>query len=92
MTVLRGKNVEKEINSVELVPGDVIVVKDSMNLPCDLLLLSGSCIVNESMLTGESIPIFKNSISESAQLFDFNDSYKHILRGGTVVEKTRSHN
>ena len=66
MTVLRGKNVEKEINSVELVPGDVIVVKDSMNLPCDLLLLSGSCIVNESMLTGESIPIFKNSISESA--------------------------
>lgn len=31
-------------------------------LPCDLVVLAGSCIVDESILTGESIPLIKDSI------------------------------
>lgn len=40
--------------SRELVPGDVFEFSDpSLNqVPCDCVLLSGDCIVNESMLTG----------------------------------------
>jgi P-type E1-E2 ATPase len=40
-----------------LVPGDIVSVTGSENTtcPCDLLLLSGSCVVNEAMLTGYAI-------------------------------------
>lgn len=51
----------KEVGSGELVAGDIYEVSDpSLNtVPCDSILLSGDCIVNESMLTGESVPVSK---------------------------------
>ncbi|KAL2429098.1 cation-transporting ATPase [Exophiala dermatitidis] len=54
--------------SSELVPGDVYEVSDpSLSvIPCDSLLLSGDCIINESMLTGESIPVSKIPIVDEA--------------------------
>lgn len=39
--------------STELVPGDVIIIPtNGMIMPCDAVLIHGTCIVNESMLTG----------------------------------------
>lgn len=55
----QDENNLKEINSAALVPGDVIEVPENCIMPCDAILLTGSCIVNESMLTGESIPVMK---------------------------------
>jgi cation-transporting ATPase 13A2 len=45
-----------EADSSDLVPGDVYEVSDHnlTILPCDSLLLTGECIVNESMLTGKN--------------------------------------
>lgn len=58
---MRDKNIDnlKSIDSSELVPGDIIEIPEQTLIPCDLALFSGSCIVNESMLTGESVPVIK---------------------------------
>lgn len=39
------------------------------NIPADILLVQGTCIVNEAMLSGESTPLLKESI----ELLDSND-------------------
>ena len=54
-------------------------------MPCDLVLLSGSCIVNESMLTGESIPVIKNSLPFVSDKYDPLIDQKYTLYGGTKV-------
>jgi cation-transporting P-type ATPase 13A2 len=73
------------MDSVHLVPGDVIEVPENCSIPCDLVLLTGSCIVNEAMLTGESIPVIKNSIPYTNDIFDPVGDNKYILYGGTKV-------
>ena len=76
----------RSIDSKELVPGDVIILPQNSNLPCDLILLTGTAIVNEAMLTGESIPVLKTSIPVvSNELYREKESDKHTLFGGTKV-------
>jgi cation-transporting ATPase 13A2 len=86
------------VDSTELVPGDVYEVTDpALNqFPCDSLLLSGDCIVNESMLTGESIPVSKIPVSnQSLDLLDLSASAvhpevaRHMLFSGTKIIRAR---
>ena len=58
---LRTDNGFIKTKSTELVPGDVIKI-DRLVLPCDLILIAGSAIVNEAILTGESIPVMKTQL------------------------------
>jgi len=53
-----GKEVEISIEDVEV--GDVIVVKPGEKMPVDGEVIEGTTSVDESMLTGESIPVEKN--------------------------------
>lgn len=50
-----GGREECVVASSRLVPGDVLVLPpDGCVMPCDAMLIAGSCIVNESMLTGNT--------------------------------------
>lgn len=68
-----------------MVPGDVVEIPENSTMPCDFILLTGSCIVNESMLTGESIPVIKNSLPFNNDIYDVNSDSKYTLYGGTKV-------
>ena len=86
----RGQAVYKEIHSDELVPGDVIVVPESTKMPCDAIQLTGSSIMNEAMLTGESIPIIKNPLPKvDKEQYDPEEDKNYTLYSGTEVIQTR---
>ncbi|MBM3899751.1 MAG: copper-translocating P-type ATPase [Gemmatimonadetes bacterium] len=50
---------EREVAIDEVVPGDVVAVKPGERIPVDGVVLRGESAVDESMLTGESIPVAK---------------------------------
>ena len=50
---------EKEIPVEQVVKGDIFVVRPGENIPVDGIVKEGSSAVNESALTGESIPVDK---------------------------------
>lgn len=57
-TVLRG-GVEREIPVEEVVTGDTIIVKPGQRIPVDGKIIEGFSAVDESAITGESIPVEK---------------------------------
>ncbi|KAK9463437.1 uncharacterized protein V1516DRAFT_661568 [Lipomyces oligophaga] len=80
-----------EIKTDEILPGDLVSIvrtKEESGLPCDLLLISGSAIVNEAMLSGESTPLLKESIQlrPADETLDLKGLDKNSeLYGGTKV-------
>ena len=50
---------EVEIPVEEVLPGDVVIVKPGQTVPVDGVVLEGQSAVDESALTGESIPVEK---------------------------------
>lgn len=86
------------VGSGELVPGDIYEITDPnlTQFPSDSLLLSGDCIVNESMLTGESVPVSKVPATDDT-LRDMNLSAsqvmpevaRHFLFCGTKIIRAR---
>jgi len=57
-TVLR-ENQEIEIPVEQVVVGDIVIVKPGQRVPVDGIVESGNSSVDESALTGESMPVFK---------------------------------
>ncbi len=60
------------IENTQLQSGDLVLIKTGEQVPADCKILWGSCSVNESILTGESMPVEKNK--------------KDILIGGSLIE------
>ncbi|MGO3018759.1 MAG: heavy metal translocating P-type ATPase [Anaerococcus sp.] len=51
---------EKIVKVDDLKVGDTIMVKPGESIPVDGLVVSGSSVVDESAITGESMPVYKN--------------------------------
>jgi len=58
--VLRGGE-ERTVPVEEVVPGDIVLVRPGDNIPVDGTVAEGESTVDESMLTGESLPVFKTA-------------------------------
>jgi cation-transporting ATPase 13A1 len=79
------------LQTTDLLPGDVVSVvrqTSETSVPADILLVRGTCIVNEAMLSGESTPLLKESIEllEGADRLDVDGTHRNaVLFSGTKV-------
>lgn len=61
------------VESSQLRVGDLVLIRTGEHVPADCKILWGECSVNESVLTGESLPVEKVA--------------KNNLTGGSIVER-----
>ena len=59
IALVERDGVEVEIKIEDVKVGDILIVKSGEKFPVDGEIIYGSCLVDESMITGESIPISK---------------------------------
>ncbi|KAL8822994.1 MAG: hypothetical protein Q9191_006282 [Dirinaria sp. TL-2023a] len=95
--VFREKSWE-QMTSDKLLPGDLVSVgrtKEDSGVACDMLLVEGTAIVNEAMLSGESTPLLKDSIQlrPGDSIIDPEGLDRNaFLYGGTkVLQVTHGH-
>jgi cation-transporting ATPase 13A1 len=97
-----GQNGWTQISVSELVPGDIVSCKhysisqrskrshqkeQQLNrIPADILVLAGDAVVDEALLTGESIPQLKGALEEAFNgNLDLQEHKECILWGGTTL-------
>lgn len=54
-----GEIIEVQVSALK--HGDNLIIKPGVRIPADALIISGESQVDESMLSGESLPVFKHS-------------------------------
>lgn len=85
-TVLRdGQEVEVPVEEVQV--GDLIRVKPGEKVPVDGIVTEGNSTVDESMLTGESIPVSK-SIGDEVIGASLNKTGSFILKATKIGKDT----
>jgi Cu+-exporting ATPase len=57
-----GKIEEVPFHKIQI--NDILIINTGDKIPTDGIILSGTCLVNESMMTGESMPVNKKSGDE----------------------------
>ncbi|MFW5689974.1 MAG: HAD-IC family P-type ATPase, partial [Spirochaetota bacterium] len=63
--LVRRDGAVREVDSAEIVPGDVVILEAGRVVPCDLRLVETANLkVEESALTGESVPVEKAASAE----------------------------
>ncbi|KAH0473901.1 MAG: uncharacterized protein KVP18_002356 [Porospora cf. gigantea A] len=88
---VRRDDIWVHVSNDDIVPGDLFAIyaknnKDTDTIPCDALLLAGEAVLNECLLTGESVPCLKNPVDGlDESTLDINGSKASVLFAGTSL-------
>ncbi|NRP59630.1 heavy metal translocating P-type ATPase [Marinobacterium sp. xm-d-564] len=86
LKVIEGE--AKEVSIQLLLPGDLVRVLPGQTIPVDALVVEGSSYVDESMLTGESVPV-QRQIDDQVTGGTLNGEGVLLVRVTEVGQKTR---
>jgi Cu2+-exporting ATPase/Cu+-exporting ATPase len=85
LVIREGREIEIKID--EVIHSDKIVIKPGSKIPVDGLIIEGSSFVDESMVTGEPIPVEKK-IGDSVVAGTINTSGSFIFEAKKVGKET----
>ncbi len=99
VTVLRPNDKDELVYIETLVPGDIVRIHEGMKIPADGRVIDANHIqIDESMLTGESLPVHKHAaaLSGTKAIYDqenmaFRGTYVHSGSGLMVISDTGNH-
>lgn len=76
-----------EISSTHLAIGDILLIREcDKNIDCDSIIISGNCVVNEALITGETVPKQKQDINQSnSNIIEECHSRKFFLYSGSEI-------
>jgi magnesium-transporting ATPase (P-type) len=89
--------VAHKVASEDLVIGDAVLLDSTTlppdtKLPCDMVLVQGECVMDESSLTGETVPILKIPLprkGEKEEKVDPERNKVNFLFGGSVIKQLK---
>lgn len=82
-TVLRDGQ-WKTMRSCEVMPGDVLSITEGVAC-CDIAIVEGGAVVNESMLTGEPMPVQRFAVEANDVILNAHGMKRNFVFAGTVV-------
>lgn len=85
--ILLNNGVEQTVPVQQVQPGDILAVKPGAKIPVDGVVLEGASAVDESALTGESVPIEKN-VGDAVTGATVNSSGYFTMRAERVGDDT----
>ena len=85
IALLKKGNSLEEIPIEQLQINDVIVIKPNTKIAADGVVINGSSSVNQSPITGESMPVDKVAIKDTTKIPEFQDLHSsHVVFSGTI--------
>ncbi|WP_459655527.1 HAD-IC family P-type ATPase, partial [Achromobacter xylosoxidans] len=78
---------ETDINAEDVLPGDKLRIRPGESIPVDGIVIEGKTTVDESMVTGESMPVTKTK-GDPVIGGTINQTGSLIIRAETVGDET----
>ncbi|MBQ7373082.1 MAG: heavy metal translocating P-type ATPase [Clostridia bacterium] len=86
VVLVDGKEVEVDVS--ELKKGDIFILKDGFSIPADGEIVEGDGYADESMITGESLPIFKKVGDKAVCGTKFSGGYAKVMATSVGEDST----
>ncbi len=76
------------VSSIDLVPGDIVFLKDPIKLPFEGIIIEGNALINECALTGESVPIVKKAdvLEHYQKEGESIDRAAYVFEGTSIIQ------
>ena len=80
------------IKNTEILPGDILLLREEDFIPCDGIILEGECLLNINNLSGNTDHILRISLENNNNYFNYLDNKKNIVFQGMKILKIYTKN